>query len=186
MIASRGHACGRRVVLASLSLVAAGAATALLGAPATADTVDPDSPGVEYRFEDLNLPVETLHFPSGTVSGGVVEDGKKFTLAGNVLFEKDSAKLTPKAKAELANLTKRIKKQQPESLKVEGYTDNVRGKVDNTKLSKDRAKVIAKQLKRSFPKAKISSAGYGDQNPVGDNGTEEGKQLNRRVEVTAN
>lgn len=55
-----------------VSLVVVGAATSSLGAPAFADTVDPDSPGLEYRVENLNLPVEKQHFPSGTVSGGVL------------------------------------------------------------------------------------------------------------------
>jgi outer membrane protein OmpA-like peptidoglycan-associated protein len=167
------------------TLAACAAAVQPAGA-ASAGTVDPDAPGLEYPVEDLNTPVEDLHFPSGTVSGGVEEDGRKFTLSGQVLFQKDSAKLTSKADAELAELVKRLKAQKPRTLKVDGYTDNVQGKVDNTKLSRDRASTIAAKLKKAFPKAKVTSAGHGDANPIGDNGTEKGKQLNRRVEVRAN
>lgn len=186
MTRGRRHSHARRVRVAIAATLAACVAPIVVAGPAVAGTVDPDAPGLEYPVEDLNTPIEDLHFPSGTVSGGVEEDGRKFTLSGQVLFQKDSAKLTSEADAELTDLVKRIKAQKPKTLKVDGYTDNVHGKVDNTKLSKDRAATIASKLRKAFPRAKITSAGHGEANPIGDNGTEKGKQLNRRVEVRSN
>jgi OOP family OmpA-OmpF porin len=68
---------------------------------------------------------------------------------------------------------------------VDGYTDNVKGQVDNTKLSKDRAQVIGKRVKKALPGVKITVKGHGEKNPVADNKTERGKEANRRVEITA-
>jgi outer membrane protein OmpA-like peptidoglycan-associated protein len=69
------------------------------------------------------------------------------------------------------------------SLTIKGYTDN-RGKDEvNLRLSKRRAKACHDYLlSKGISPNRMSHEGYGAQFPIGDNNTEEGRRLNRRVE----
>lgn len=66
-----------------------------------------------------------------------------------------------------------------------GHTDNVGSAEANRSLSKARAEAVKRQLIAFGCNAElISAVGYGDTRPVSTNETEEGRQLNRRVEIT--
>jgi OOP family OmpA-OmpF porin len=66
---------------------------------------------------------------------------------------------------------------------VAGYTDSVGSDEYNLKLSQDRANSVKQYIvSRGAPGNRINPVGYGEQNPIADNGTEEGRALNRRVE----
>lgn len=75
--------------------------------------------------------------------------------------------------------------QQAGSHEIElaGYTDNVGSKEKNYSLSMQRAATVAAELGNKCPQLKVRTSGRGDQDPIADNGTEAGRQLNRRVEV---
>ena len=78
-----------------------------------------------------------------------------------------------------------ILKEYPESkFSIEGHTDNT-GKADkNLTLSKDRAAAVKNYLvENGINTSRLSSEGYGQNNPVADNKTKAGKAQNRRVEV---
>jgi outer membrane protein OmpA-like peptidoglycan-associated protein len=66
---------------------------------------------------------------------------------------------------------------------VEGHTDST-GKADaNQKLSDERsAAVVAKLVEMGVAKDRLKSAGKGQTSPIADNGTDEGRAKNRRVE----
>jgi flagellar motor protein MotB len=67
-------------------------------------------------------------------------------------------------------------------LKIGGYTDNVGKAEDNMKLSQTRAEsIVAELVKLGVPADRLAAEGYGDQHPVGDNSTEEGRAQNRRM-----
>lgn len=67
-------------------------------------------------------------------------------------------------------------------LKIGGYTDNVGKSEDNLKLSQARAEsIVAELVKLGVPADRLAAEGYGDQHPVGDNSTEEGRAQNRRM-----
>ena len=67
-------------------------------------------------------------------------------------------------------------------IKLGGYTDNTGDKTANMKLSQDRANTVMGELvKLGVAPARLGAEGYGDQFPVGDNATEEGRQQNRRI-----
>ncbi len=66
---------------------------------------------------------------------------------------------------------------------VEGHTDNTGTDKHNKTLSAARAKsVVAWLVKHGIDKTRLSSVGYGQEQPIGDNSTAEGKAENRRVE----
>ena len=69
---------------------------------------------------------------------------------------------------------------------VEGHTCSIGPADYNQGLSERRARSVAEELIRQGvrPEA-IRVAGYGMDRPIADNATEEGRQLNRRVEVSA-
>jgi OOP family OmpA-OmpF porin len=70
-------------------------------------------------------------------------------------------------------------------IRLAGHTDNIGQAEDNKKLSQARAESVRKQLIEYGCKAEnIQAFGYGDTKPVADNSTEEGRQQNRRVEIT--
>jgi len=67
-------------------------------------------------------------------------------------------------------------------LEIQGHTDNVGAKDANLKLSRDRAdSVKAYLVKGGVVASRLTTAGFGDAQPVADNGTEEGRAQNRRV-----
>lgn len=74
------------------------------------------------------------------------------------------------------------------AINIDGYTDNVGSAKRNEELSLDRALAVKKYLERKspedFPRGRIHVAGYGPKNPVESNSTPEGREKNRRVEVT--
>ena len=76
-------------------------------------------------------------------------------------------------------------KDHPEiqHLRVQGHTDNVGKAVYNKDLSRKRAaSVVAALVRAGVPKTSLSSEGFGLEKPIEDNGTEEGRAANRRVE----
>ena len=76
-------------------------------------------------------------------------------------------------------------KDHPEiqHLRVQGHTDNVGKAVYNKELSRKRAaSVVAALVRAGIPKTLLSSEGFGLEKPIEDNGTEEGRAANRRVE----
>ncbi len=69
-------------------------------------------------------------------------------------------------------------------IKLGGYTDNTGDAAANLQLSDQRAKnVMAELEKLGVDPSRLEAEGYGDEHPVADNNTEEGRQLNRRISL---
>lgn len=70
-------------------------------------------------------------------------------------------------------------------IKIDGHTDNVGTAADNERLSLNRAEAVKRWLvtSGSVPVSRITTRGFGSTRPVATNGTPEGRQKNRRVEV---
>ncbi len=69
-------------------------------------------------------------------------------------------------------------------ISVEGHTDNVGAPASNKALSEQRAKaVVDAVVQKGIPAGRLSAAGWGQDKPVADNRTEEGRARNRRVEI---
>jgi outer membrane protein OmpA-like peptidoglycan-associated protein len=115
----------------------------------------------------------------------VVRSGDQLELLGKVQFALGSAEILQQSD-ELLRDVARVIKDLPETSKVrvEGHTDSVGRRDANQKLSQDRAQSVVSWLigKGNVPASRLTAAGFGDTRPVAKNDTEEGRQLNRRVE----
>ncbi|MFI6058523.1 OmpA family protein [Streptomyces sp. NPDC051286] len=109
----------------------------------------------------------------------------KFALQAEVLFGKDSAKLSAAAKSRIAAVAAEIKKQNATKVRVFGFTDNLGSSAHGDVLSKQRADAVHGVLVQSLGSTiTFEIRGYGEQYPIADNSTEEGRKKNRRVEVS--
>ncbi|MCX5109733.1 OmpA family protein [Streptomyces sp. NBC_00378] len=200
----RRYVAGRAVATAVLL-----AGTTVFGATtALADDGPSVPPGTEASSEppvklDPNDP--DLKMPEGgTLAPGkvldiiqVVEDeggeerredsnaNVKFALQAEVLFGKDSAKLSSAANSRIAAIAAEIKKQNATKVRVFGFTDNLGSSAHGDVLSKQRANAVQSVLVKDLgPTVTFEIRGYGEQYPIADNSTEEGRKKNRRVEVS--
>lgn len=187
------------------------AVTLLLAAtPARADDTDPSQPPVtepsatapvkiDPTDPDLKLPEgATLAAPKVLDIKSVVEDQSgderredtnadvTFALQAEVLFGKDSAKLGDDAKSRIATIAEEIRKQNATQVRVFGFTDNLGSSAHGDILSKQRANAVQAVLDQDLnaPNVTFEVRGYGEQYPIADNSTEEGRRKNRRVEVS--
>ncbi len=105
----------------------------------------------------------------------------------DIYFETAKATLLPESFVELDNLYE-IMIKYPEVSKVEisGHTDWVGSDTYNKNLSQRRAQSVVSYLtnKKGIALDRIVAKGYGEEKPIADNNTEEGRQQNRRVEFT--
>ncbi|WP_030749700.1 OmpA family protein [Streptomyces sp. NRRL S-31] len=109
-----------------------------------------------------------------------------FALQAEVLFGKDSAKVGAEAKIRIATIAEEIRKQNPSRVRVFGFTDDLGSSAHGDTLSKQRANAVQAVLDQDLnaPTLTFDVRGYGEQYPIADNATEEGRRKNRRVEVS--
>jgi type IX secretion system PorP/SprF family membrane protein len=101
-----------------------------------------------------------------------------------VYFEKNSSVLTKESYVQLDKLAYVMNESPDMQIRVLGHTDYVASDIYNQWLSERRAKRVEYYLvSKGVAAARISSVGYGKKSPVADNATEEGRALNRRVEI---
>ncbi len=101
----------------------------------------------------------------------------------NVFFDQGKATLRVESYPELNRLAKVMKDVPTLKIEISGHTDNRGGAAFNQKLSQDRAKAVVDYLiAQEISPDRLTYMGYGFSKPVADNKTEEGRQLNRRVE----
>ncbi|MFF0073493.1 OmpA family protein [Streptomyces sp. NPDC005494] len=109
----------------------------------------------------------------------------KFALQAEVLFGKDSAKLSSEANSRIVAIAAEIEKQNATKVRVFGFTDNLGSSAHGDVLSKQRAEAVNSVLSKELdPSITFEIRGYGEQYPIADNTTEEGRKKNRRVEVS--
>ena len=119
------------------------------------------------------------------------EKGLVVSLREKLMFDSGRAELYEEAKYILKDISKEIV-DVPNNVRIEGHTDNVPIGLElkskfptNWELSTARATNVTRYLLETlnFPPRRISSAGYGEYQPVVDNDTEERRAMNRRVDI---
>jgi outer membrane protein OmpA-like peptidoglycan-associated protein len=101
-----------------------------------------------------------------------------------LFFNTNSAQLRPESQEQLGNIAVILKAYPDVHIKVGGYTDNTGDSESNLKLSQDRADgVVGELISLGVQPDRLEAQGYGDQHPVADNSTEEGRTQNRRISM---
>ena len=101
----------------------------------------------------------------------------------NIFFDFNESKLKSESYLELDRLYKFLNDNPAINIEVSGHTDNVGSDEYNQNLSLARANTVKDYLTgKGINAGRITSKGYGKSNPVATNDTDEGRQLNRRVE----
>jgi OmpA-OmpF porin, OOP family len=104
--------------------------------------------------------------------------------AKNIFFKTGSYELLPSSFPALDTVSKILLKYPEIELQIEGHTDNVGMVRDNQKLSEQRAESILKYLRRNgVDVSRLTAIGFGEEKPIMDNATQNGRAENRRVEL---
>jgi len=113
----------------------------------------------------------------------VAEIGDRFRL-NQIYFEFNSSELLTVSYIQLDSLYNILAEKPSVRIEVRGHTDNIGSEGYNKKLSVDRAASVYNYLlEKGIPKTRMKYRGFGPNVPVADNSTEEGRELNRRVEI---
>ena len=117
------------------------------------------------------LPQEVAERFSGSIKG--------------IYFPSNSAKILPKSFPVLTEAVAAMQRYQTLRIQVEGHTDDTGADDANQKLSEQRAESVRQYLvEKGIAAERVTSVGYGETRPVGDNKTKEGRAQNRRIEFT--
>jgi len=101
----------------------------------------------------------------------------------NVFFDFDKWELRPESFVELDRVVTLLNENPAIVIEMSAHTDAYGSDDYNFKLSDNRAKSVREYiLSKGIPESRITSQGYGETKPVATNETDEGRQLNRRVE----
>jgi len=119
--------------------------------------------------------IEVTEAPSG--------DGILVSLP-DVTFAVDSTTISPSFQTALDNVAQSLVQYPNSLIDVMGHTDSTGSEAYNLDLSKRRAESVAAYLTlRGVARARMATTGYGEQYPIADNATPEGRARNRRVEL---
>jgi outer membrane protein OmpA-like peptidoglycan-associated protein/tetratricopeptide (TPR) repeat protein len=139
--------------------------------------------GYLFHSENFNIPENA---PFKEVNKDIIL--KKIAIGAevvlnNIFFDFNKATLRPESKTELENVIEFLQQNPNVSLEISGHTDNVGSYEYNLNLSEKRAQAVVDYLiQQGIPPSRLVYKGYSYTKPIASNSTEEGRQLNRRVE----
>ncbi len=142
---------------------------------------------VSYRYEE-DIVVETTLTQDVIANAAALSTGINGTghvVVTGILFDTAKADVKPESDPALTEVAKLLKGDPKLKVYVVGHTDNVGALAANMDLSKRRAAAVVLSLttKYGVPAAQLQSFGAGPYAPVASNDSEDGRTLNRRVEL---
>ncbi|MCX7605882.1 MAG: OmpA family protein [Bacteroidia bacterium] len=142
------------------------------------------APGFMTHVQVLRIPPEpTVEMPPLEVSLAPIEMEATFALR-NIYFDFNSDKLKPESIPELNRLKRLLQENPNVRIRFSGHTDNIGGDKYNQQLSERRARAVYKWLReQGVHPIQMEYIGYGKSRPIASNTTEEGRSLNRRIEM---
>jgi OOP family OmpA-OmpF porin len=103
--------------------------------------------------------------------------------AGKINFEPGSATIDSSALGTMDDIATILKRCGDLRLEIQGYTDSQGREEMNLALSQSRSESVLNELRaRRVVTGSFKAVGYGEESPVADNGTEAGREANRRIE----
>jgi formylglycine-generating enzyme len=111
-------------------------------------------------------------------------DTKGFVDIYGIYFDVNKYKVKPESMAAINQILKYLQDHPSVRIMIEGHTDITGNAEKNQILSENRAKSVKAELvKKGIADNRMETIGYGTSKPVADNGTAEGRTLNRRVTI---
>ena len=149
-------------------------------------TILPDNNGVYYG--PLKLTMSDIDDQHLSNYEAILALGEKIKDEPIVLYFETAAStitLTPEQQLKFADISRYIDKVDDATIHIIGHTDNTGDPNSNEKLGLKRADFIKRYLMgNAILESNILTASQGQDNPIADNGTEEGRSQNRRVVIT--
>jgi outer membrane protein OmpA-like peptidoglycan-associated protein len=137
----------------------------------------------EAIIEAASARTETLPENSG-IDISSVPEGVKLTIK-DIRFEPDSDEILASERPRLEMIARVLRESPDRTFLVEGHTAAVGRPAGEMELSVRRARRMAAELAAlGIPTERFIYKGWGGTKPLGDNSTDEGRRLNRRVEIT--
>lgn len=186
-----GTAAGIRVDATGCALDSDGdtVADSLDQCPNTPAGVSVDTKGCPLD-QDADGVADYLDQCPNTPAGALVDDKgcpkiltETISREVKVTFDSGKAAIKPEFKDEISKVADVLRQYPSAHVEVQGYTDSSGNKAANQRLSEQRAAAVRDALVQDFgiDASRVSSVGYGIENPVADNKTAEGRAQNRRV-----
>ena len=131
------------------------------------------SVGAEGQALDLSMNIDLQPMESGT-----------HEVMRNIFFERDQAALNPASLGELGQLLAMLRENPTLRLEISGHTDSDGSEDHNDELSTKRANSVVDHLvNNGIPAERLVAKGYGAEQPLAPNDSEENKAKNRRTEM---
>jgi len=122
--------------------------------------------------------------PDTPVGIVVNKDGCPMVIDLKINFDFNSARVKRKYYPRIRKVVEYLKAHPEYTAEIQGHTDSIGSAEYNKKLSERRAKAVYDiMVKMGVPPSRLSYVGYGEEMPIADNCTPEGRAKNRRVEV---
>ncbi len=127
--------------------------------------------------------VESLRRRLESLAARRTDKGLVMTL-GDFVFDSGQSTIRPEARANFGKVLEFLDAYPDRKIRIEGHTDSSGSSSLNLRLSQQRAEAVKQLLvENGVDAGRIEAVGMGEDFPVADNSTEEGKAANRRVEI---
>jgi OOP family OmpA-OmpF porin len=185
--------------LAALGIAALGLGVLWLVTHARRLSIEPVAPVATGTANRVATPVTevvctlptNVNIPEGGVEArllafvqnpGAKPDATTWFNFDQLMFDTGSATLRPESQGQLNNIAALLTSCPSVRMTIAGYTDNVGDAESNLRLSENRAKsVVAQLVRKGVSPDRLTAGGYGEEYPIADNSSEEGRAQNRRV-----
>jgi outer membrane protein OmpA-like peptidoglycan-associated protein len=155
----------------------------VVAAQAAATNARVDATNAQLAANASELQASELQRQIDILQAKPTDRGLVLTL-GDTLFATGKSELKSGATANLNRVTAFLNEYPTRTASIEGFTDSMGSDEMNQSLSQRRADAVKSYLiGQGVAAARLSSSGRGEDAPVADNGSAEGRQQNRRVEV---
>lgn len=137
--------------------------------------------GTNFKLYILEMEPMIQEITANAMLDALNKDGY---IALSILFETAKYTIQKESLPIVDQIFELMKNNPTLKISIEGHTDNVGDAASNKTLSNNRAKEIFDVLAaKGIDKTRMSFVGWGQEKPVGDNRTEDGRTKNRRVEI---
>ena len=130
-----------------------------------------------------NMHIKNIRIAKGAVPlyDRMMSDGKFITYG--ITFDVGKATIKPESMGEINRIVQLMNENPDLKFSVEGHTDSTGNPASNQTLSEQRSQaIVAKLVELGIARDRLTAVGKGQNSPIADNNTDEGRAKNRRVE----